>query len=308
VEQCRRRQLGRPWGHEALERRGAGLGVLSSVVDGLHPGTEEAVELGEVGHAAGFELDDEATSCSLEESFYLPFRGRRVGPGVDQADAQDRAGPVELGVAIRGAVVDQEHLGHPARTERGAKRLLHADRVLRGTPPIAREQPRVVVQKREEICLVAADHWPVHRVAEPAVVSRLRLVAPVGLRRRAVGCHVEPETGEVALDGALGGARCGPRLGHHPQDLGGGALGHLALERGREVEHGRWRVWLRAPWRGAEGLEAAGAPRADPAVQRRTTDPDTPTVKAGVVHRGERPHEGPAVGLGELRIGGLTHQ
>jgi hypothetical protein len=76
--------------------------VLAPVVDGLDPGGEQGVQVGHVLQlAAGADLDEELLAHGPEEPFDLPPAGGLPGPGMDQADAEHRAGPLQLPVDHR---------------------------------------------------------------------------------------------------------------------------------------------------------------------------------------------------------------
>jgi hypothetical protein len=105
-------------GGEARKRRLAGLAVGAVVVVALDPGGEQPVALGEVGGAAaGVQLDQELLTDGAEEPFDLAAPLRLTRPGVDQADAQDRAGPQQLAGTERRAVVHVDPVGHPTGGE-----------------------------------------------------------------------------------------------------------------------------------------------------------------------------------------------
>ena len=79
---------GGPAASHRCQRRLPGLGVHPAVVDGLDPGGEQRVQLGQVGdRAAGAvagvgDLDQELLADGAEEPFDLPA-ALRAGPGVE---------------------------------------------------------------------------------------------------------------------------------------------------------------------------------------------------------------------------------
>jgi len=75
------------------------------VVDALHPGAEQAVQLLQIpSAAASVELHQELLADGAEDPLDLAAALRLTRPGVDQADAQDRAGPQQLAGTERRAV------------------------------------------------------------------------------------------------------------------------------------------------------------------------------------------------------------
>ena len=81
-------QRRRAAGEQPFDGRLAGLGVGSAVIDGLDPGGEQPVELGQVGDAAGFDLDEELDAHGGEESFDLAAALWAPRSAVHEADAQ----------------------------------------------------------------------------------------------------------------------------------------------------------------------------------------------------------------------------
>src|ERR1051326_3358002 len=71
---------------------------------------------------------------------------------MDQADAEHRAASLEHGVRIGCAIIDVEALGHAATLDASAQHVLARARVLIGHPTRVQNQPRVVVQKHEDVC------------------------------------------------------------------------------------------------------------------------------------------------------------
>ncbi len=187
---------------EALEGSGAGLGVGPAVVDGLDPGGEEPVELDEGGDTAGSDLDEELVAHGAEEAFDLASALRAAWGGVGEADAEHCARPQQRGGNERGAVVDVDRGGHPSGGKTGSQGRLQADGVLGVAPPVAGDGPGMVVDEGEQVGLVALDHRAVEGVAGPTVVGGVGLEAPEGDRGGPVRARVQPEGGEVALDGA----------------------------------------------------------------------------------------------------------
>ena len=112
--------------------------------------------------------------------------------------------------------------------QRGTERRLEAHRVLRQPPPIADERSAVVVDEGKQVGLATGDHRAVEGVAGPQIARSSRLEAAEGLGRRPVGPGVEPEAGEVPLQGALRWPEAldgADDLGH----LRRGALGDLTF-------------------------------------------------------------------------------
>ena len=75
----------------------AGLCVDAPVIDGLDPGAEEPVQLGEVRGKTGLDLDEELDAHRLEDPLDLPPALGPPGLGVHQTHAEAGAGPQQLG-------------------------------------------------------------------------------------------------------------------------------------------------------------------------------------------------------------------
>jgi hypothetical protein len=160
---------GRP-GLPASQRRRAGLGVDPGVVVGLHPGDQQAVQLGQVGDAVGGlagDLDQKLAADGAEEPLDLAAALRSAWCGVHQPDAQDRAGPQQPGVHKRRAVVDIDLLGHAAGGQRGPQRRGEPDGVFLVAEPGGHHRPGVVVDEAEQDGLAPGDDRAVQRIAGP---------------------------------------------------------------------------------------------------------------------------------------------
>ena len=255
-----------------LQRRLPGLAVRAAVVDLLDPGGEQAVQLGQAGdRAAGAlgtvdDLDEELLAHGAEHPLDLASAGGLAGSGVHQRDAQAGAGAQQLGVDERRAVVDVDPLRDTAGGERRAQRRFQAHGVLAVPPPVAHQCPGVVVDEREQVGLAASDLGAVQGVAGPQLIARSRLEPPERRRSGAVRAGVEPEPGEVALQGPF--PRCPAGMGgQHRRDVRSGPLGRLPFERGSQLE-GLCRGPRLGPARvGHQRVEPAAPPGSDPAVQ-----------------------------------------
>src|SRR5205814_3714268 len=107
----------------ALQRTLPGLGMLASVIDRLDPGGEQRVQLGHVGQlAARADLDEELFPYRAEQLFDLPPAGRLPGPGMDEPDAQARAGALQLLVDHRRSVVEVDRVRDAAGGKAVAQR------------------------------------------------------------------------------------------------------------------------------------------------------------------------------------------
>src|ERR1700754_345237 len=97
-------------------------------------------------------------------------------------------------------------------------------------PPVAGQQPGVIVEEREQIRLAQLNSYAVQRISNPKVIRVLGL-EPAEHRRRSCGRGGgEAESVEVALQGAFirGPAQLGAQ---DPLDRRGGALGGLPAPR-----------------------------------------------------------------------------
>ena len=148
-----------------------GLGVDGAVIDGLDPGGEQLVEPGHVVDVGVGDLDEELVAHGAEDPLDLA-RGPRAGPGREWISRMPEAGAgaQQLGGHERAAVVQIDGLGHTPDGQPGSQGGLGPHGVLGGHPPIAGEQPGVVVQEREQDGLVPADDRAVQGVADPQLV------------------------------------------------------------------------------------------------------------------------------------------
>jgi hypothetical protein len=250
------------------ERRRAGLGMDLGVVVGLHPGDQQAVQLGQVADPLGVavQLDQELAADGAEEPLDLAASLRPARGGVHQLDAKAGAGSQQPGVYKRRAVVDVDLLGDAAGGQRGPKRCRQPHGVLVVAEPGGHHRPGPVIDEAEQDGLAPGDDRAVQRIPGP------QLVGPVGFepaehRRAGLEGAVKLQAHEVALQGALRRrpARLGPQ---DPCDLRGGALGVLPLERRGHLKH-LGRGPRGHPCRGGhQGFEPAGAPPAHPPVDR----------------------------------------
>src|SRR5919198_98819 len=106
----------------APEWRRAGFGVDPWVVVGLHPGGQQAVQLGQISDPLGglvVQLDQELLPHGAEESLNLAASLGSARGGVHQPDAKHRAGPQQPGVHKRRPVVHVDLLGHATGGQRG---------------------------------------------------------------------------------------------------------------------------------------------------------------------------------------------
>ena len=165
----------------------------------------------------------------------------------------------------------------------------------------------MVVDEAEEIGLATRNNRPVQGVTGPQIPGGGGLEATKGLRRRPVGAGVEPETGEVPLQRALGGSSplgSADDLGH----LGRRAPGHLTFERLGQVQQ----LLLGHRLAGARGrgqrLEAAGAIGADPAIEGAAPDAQAPAVRPDVFAPGQLAHERAALADGERLVRRLADE
>jgi hypothetical protein len=174
--------------------------VHAAVVDGLHPCGEQCVQLHQVGQfAARADLDEELLTHGAEEPFDLAAAGELARTGVDQPDAETCAGAQQLLVDHGGTVVQIDRLRDPAGGEPITQRGLQADGVLASGPPIAGQQPAVVVDEREQDRLAAVDRRAVQRVTGPPHVRCVGLEPAERARRLPVRASVEFQAHKVPL-------------------------------------------------------------------------------------------------------------
>ena len=96
MQRLLRGQGRRSTGQQPVDGCLARLAVDAAVIDGLHPGAEQTVQLGQVRGQPGLDLDQELDAHRLEDPFDLPPAFGTSGPGVDQAHTEAGAGPQEL--------------------------------------------------------------------------------------------------------------------------------------------------------------------------------------------------------------------
>jgi hypothetical protein len=241
------RQRKRAAGLPARQRRLAGLGVHAAVVDGLDPGGEQPVELAQVADrvptriALGItgDLDEELLAHGPEVAFDLAAALRPTRGGVDQPDAELRARAQQPRVDERGAVVDIDPVGDPARPQRRAQRRGQPHGVLGEPEPMPHDRPGVVVEEGEQVGLAAADDRAVQGVPGPQLVRAGGFEPPEHRKAGRAGRGQVGDArvvGEPALQGPL--TRRPPHLGaQDPPDLRGRAIEVLPLERDRHLGH-----------------------------------------------------------------------
>ncbi len=262
----RRRRTGCSAGEEALDRRLAGLGVPAAVIDGLDEGGEQRVHLVEAADLAGIELDQELLPHGLEDALDLPTAFRSTRLAVMELHPEHRARPQQLDRDHCAPVIEVDGLGDPTSLDARAECGLEAERVLGVSPAIADKSSGVVVDEGEQIGLPAPDDRPVQGVAGPQLVRAVRLEAPEGEFRPALGPG-EADTDEVALQGAL--VRCpAPDGPQQLADVRRGALWALAPQSAGEVQQLLGRAGVGMARLGLQCREAAGAEHPRPAVDR----------------------------------------
>jgi hypothetical protein len=155
--------------------------VLAVVVDAFDPAAEQPVQLLQVGcAAAGLQLDQELLADGAEDPFDLAAALRLARLGVGQADAEHRAGPLQLAGDERGAVVHVQRAGQPAGGEPGPERGLQPQGVLGQAPAVADQRAGVVVDGGKQVGLAAGHGGAVQRIGGPQLVGGLGLEAAEG--------------------------------------------------------------------------------------------------------------------------------
>ena len=124
------REHRRAAGGQPLDRSLAGLCVHPAVIDGLDPGTEEPVELGDIGGKTGLDLDEELDAHRLEGPLDLAAALWLPWPAVHQTDSEAGTSPQQLLGHHGTPVVEVHRRGHTARGQRVAQRRFEAHRVL----------------------------------------------------------------------------------------------------------------------------------------------------------------------------------
>ena len=114
VQRLRSGKGRRSGGQQPVDGRLARLAVDAAVIDGLHPGAEPTVQLGQVRGQPGLDLDQELDAHRLEDSFDLPPAFGASGPGMDQTHTEAGARPQELLGDVGAAVVHIDLTGRPA--------------------------------------------------------------------------------------------------------------------------------------------------------------------------------------------------
>ena len=229
---------------------------------------------------------------------------RRVGAGVDQADAEAGADAGELAGAVDRAVVDVEAVGAAGADQEG---LEHGQEVggglAEGEGGMGHEARGVVNEGEEEglaaaaaVGGVAADLGAVHEVAheELAGIAVAEAAAVLG---GVVGARAGGQAGPAqhAVDGRAGHAHVGghPAAGPRPGDhLAHRQVRVLLLDLDQQVADRR-RQPPRAPAVAArfraQGVEAALPVVADPRPQGRDRDAGAPTAGNLVLGGGQAP-------------------
>ena len=104
----------------------------------------------------------------------------------------------------RRIVVDVDAVGDAAAGQGGPQRRGEADGVFGVAEPVPGDQPRVVVDEREQVRFAAADDGPVQGVAGRQLVGAGCLELAEDRRRAAVWPGEEFQADEMALQGPLG--------------------------------------------------------------------------------------------------------
>ena len=173
----------------AVQRGLPGLGVGAAVVLGFDPRGQQPVERQQrgavistggdqvLGGGVG-DLDEELFAHGPEEPFDLAAALWPVRGGMHQADPEFGACPQQPGIDERRPVVDIHAGRDPAGGQRRLQRHPKADGVLGETEPVATDQPRMIVEEREQIGLAATNLRAVQRIAGPTVIRVLGFEAP----------------------------------------------------------------------------------------------------------------------------------
>ena len=171
-------------------------------------------------------------------------------------------------------------------------------------PAVADDQAGVVDVDREQQRLAAADPRPVRDVTDPQVVDRLQLEPAERLRRAAVGTHVQPQAGEVALHGPIRGdlpVRPGQLGDDQLHDVGRRPGQILPLQPHREVEQLHITGQLTSPFNRHQRVEPARPVGHDPTVQRRTAHPCPLTVRTAMFAASQVADQPAPLGRRQLR-------
>ena len=134
----------------------------------------------------------------------LPLPAGWPGLGVHQPDPQRCAGTQQLLVHERRAVVDIDRRGDAAGRDASAQRGLQPHGVLATGPPVAGQQPGMVIEEREQDRLAAAHGRAVQRVAGPPHVRARR---PRTGRTLAAAARRDGWSTPAARNGAAASAR-----------------------------------------------------------------------------------------------------
>jgi hypothetical protein len=230
-------------GHPPGQGRLSGLGVHAAVVDALHPGGEQPVQLGQVGEVVagcavgGGDLDHELAVDTAEEAFDLAATLGSARGGVHQLDAQLGAGPQQPRVHKRRAVVDVDPAGDATGRQCRPQRGGQPHGVLGIPPPVPDDRPGMVVDEAEQVGLAPGDAGPVQRIPGPQLVGVVGFEAAEACRpgwRGGKGRQARAQ--EHPLQGALvwGPAQLG---GEDAADLRRRPIGVFGLERRRQLQH-----------------------------------------------------------------------
>ena len=288
----------------------AGLGVDRPVVGGLQPGLEQAVHLRQVRDplpVAG--LDQELLPHSPEKTFDFPSSLWFPGPGVDELDAQDGAAAQQPRVDEGRAVVQVGGLRDAAGLQGRAERRGHPDHVVVMRPAGAHHGPGVVVDEREKIRLLPADHRPVERVSRPHLVRPGALEPAEGplLLLRPRGRPVQLQPLEQPLQGPVRRRPPGRDL-QDPPDLRRRPPRLLPLQRLRQRQHLLRGPRRRLPRRRHQRVEPALLIPAPPPGQRRVRHRDPPPARPLVDTAGQLPGPPAPLRLAQPRLQELLHQ
>ena len=141
-----------PAADQRCQRGLPGFGMHRAVVDGFDPGREEPIQLGQIGDVVAADdvglagdLDQELLTHGPEESLDFASAFGPAWCGMHQAHTEFRARPQQPRIDERRAAINVDRLGDTAGGQRRAQRGGQPHGVLGIAPPVAGQQPGMIV-------------------------------------------------------------------------------------------------------------------------------------------------------------------
>src|SRR5450755_2362433 len=237
------------------------------VINRFDPRLKGPVELLQTRWRMILELDHHLLADRAEYPLDLPAPLRPARPRVDQPDPEHGARPQKLAGHERAAVIDIYGSRPAARGEPRSQRPRGVQHVLPRRPPIADQQPAVIIDEAEQKRAATVDQRAVQPVPGPQLVA----LPSLKTARRTPDLPAlprQPSRHEVALDRPRRRRSALP-LHDDPVDLRRRPRRLLATQRARQLQQPCRRLARHPPWRRDQPRKPARTIRPNPPIQRR---------------------------------------